>query len=71
MPYLRSQCKLDEACDLVIANYVYEKVYEGTRTVIDYKNVFPTATEFTWGDIGRFKPSQYLLMHSVIYRTEL
>ena len=71
MPYLRSQCKLDEACDLVIANYVYEKVYEGTRTVIDYKNVFPTGTEFTWGDIGRFKPSQYLLMHSVIYRTEL
>ena len=71
MPYLRAQSELRDACDLVIANYVYEKVYEGTRTVIDYKNVFPQDGEFTWDDIGRFKSSQYLLMHSVIYRTEL
>ena len=71
MRYLVSQSELREACDLVIANYVYEKVYENTRTVIDYKNVFPTDTEFTWNDIGRFRASQYLLMHSVIYRTEL
>ncbi len=71
MPYLRHQSELRDACDLVIGNYVYEKVYEGTRTVIDYRNVFPTDTEFMWSDIGRFKSSQYLLMHSVIYRTEL
>lgn len=71
MRYLRRQSELREACDLVIANYVYEKVYEGTRTAIDYKNVFPTDREFTWDDVGNFKPSQYLLMHSVIYRTEL
>ena len=71
MPYLRQQSELKEACDLVIANYVYEKVFEGTRTVIDYKNVFPTDGEFTWNDVGSFRPSQYLLMHSVIYRTEL
>jgi len=71
MPYLRLQSELRNACDLVIGNYVYEKVYENTRTVIDYRNVFPTDTEFNWDDIGRFRPSQYLLMHSVIYRTEL
>ena len=71
MRYLVSQSELRDACDLVVANYVYEKVYENTRTVIDYKNVFPTDGEFTWDDIGRFRPSQYLLMHSVIYRTEL
>ena len=71
MPYLRRQSELRDATDLVIANYVYEKVYENTRTPINYKNVFPTDGECTWEDIGRFKPSQYLLMHSVIYRTEL
>ena len=71
MAYLRSQSELRNACDLVIGNYVYEKVYEGTRTAIDYKNVFPTDREFTWDEVGTFKPSQYLLMHSVIYRTEL
>ena len=71
MPYLRAQSELRDATDLVIANYVYEKVFEGTRTVIDYKNVFPTDREFTWDEIGHFKSSQYLLMHSVIYRTDL
>ena len=71
MPYLRSQSELRDATDLVIANYVYEKVFEGTRTAINYKNVFPTDCECTWDEIGRFKPSQYLLMHSVIYRTEM
>ena len=71
MPYLRHQSELREACDLVIANYVYEKVYEGSRSVMSYGNVFPTGREFTWDEIGRFKPSQYLLMHSVIYRTDL
>ena len=71
MRYLVGQSELRDACDLVIANYVYEKVYENTRTAIDYKNVFPTDREFTWNEIGRFRASQYLLMHSVIYRTEL
>ena len=26
---------------------------------------------FGWEQIGRFRPPQYLLMHSVIYRTQL
>ena len=81
MPYLREQkalveqaqqqCASTTATDLVIANYVYEKVYEGTHTTIRYTNVFPTDKEFTWSQVGRFNPSQYLLMHSVIYRTQM
>ena len=71
MRYLRLQMELKDPTDLVIANYVYEKVYEGTRTVMRYKNVFPLEQEFGWDEVGRFNPSQYLLMHSVIYRTEL
>ena len=71
MPYLRYQSELRDACDLVIGNYVYEKVYENTRTPINYANVFPTDREFTWNDVKHFKQSQYLLMHSVIYRTDL
>ncbi len=57
--------------DLMIANYVYEHVADNTQKVMDYKNVFPQSKVFTWKDIGRFGPSQYLLMHSVIYRTQL
>lgn len=71
MRYLRRQMELRDPTDLVIANYVYEKVYENTRTVIRYRNVFPVEREFTWDEVGTFNPSQYLLMHSVIYRTDL
>lgn len=71
MGYLRRQMELQDPTDLVIGNYVYEKVHEGTSTTINYRNVFPVECEFSWADVGRFKQSQYLLMHSVIYRTEL
>jgi glycosyltransferase involved in cell wall biosynthesis len=71
MAYLRPQCELQYPTDMVVANYVYEKVYEGTHTVMHYRNVFPQNVEFGWADTKRFNPSQYLLMHSVIYRTDL
>lgn len=71
MKYLRLQMELRDPTDMVIANYVYEKVHENSRTVMRYKNVFPEGREFTWSEVGMFNPSQYILMHSVIYRTEL
>lgn len=71
MAYLRSQRECADATDLVIGNYVYEKVHENSRTVMHYRNVFPEGRRFTWEDCGHFSQSQYLLMHSVIYRTEL
>ena len=71
MAYVRIQCELEHATDLVIGNYVYEKVHEGTRTVMHYRNVFPEGREFGWDEVGHFGQSQYLLMHSVIYRTDL
>lgn len=71
MAYLRGQLEKSYPTDLVISNYVYEKVYEGSSTTIRYTNVFPVGREFTWDEIGHFNSSQYLLMHSVIYRTEM
>ena len=78
MPYLREQKSRAEelggnavGTDMVIGNYVYEKVFENSRTVMRYTNVFPTDKEFGWSDVGHFRSSQYLLMHSVIYRTQL
>ena len=76
MPYLREQkIRFEQtgatATDLVIANYVYEKVSEVSHSTILFSNVFPTYREFGWTDVVRFNPSQYLLMHSVIYRTEM
>ena len=71
MAFIRSQADLAEPTDLVISNYVYEKVYEGKSISMGYRNVFPENKIFGWDDIGHFHLSQYLLMHSVIYRTAL
>lgn len=57
--------------DMVIANYVYEKVGMEHKKVIRYSNVLPQNQIFKWDDIGHFRLDQYILMHSVIYRTEM
>lgn len=57
--------------DLMIANYVYEKVHENTSKVIRYTGTLPEHKIFGWKDVERFKQGRYLLMHSVIYRTQL
>ena len=71
MEKLREFSKLPAPVDMVIANYVYEHVEDNTHKAMGYRNVFPTGQIFTWDDIGHFRASQYLLMHSVIYRTQL
>lgn len=68
---LRELSQMPEPLDLMICNYVYEHVSDNTSHTIGYKNVFPVEEIFNWESCGRFRASQYLLMHSVIYRTEL
>ena len=68
---LREFAAMERPVDMLIANYVYEHVEDNTQKVMRYTNVFPEGRVFTWNEIGRFRPSQYLLMHSVIYRTQL
>ena len=41
--------------DMVIANYVYEKVGMENKKVIRYSNVLPENQIFKWDDIGRFR----------------
>lgn len=60
-----------EPLDMMILNYVYEHVEDNTSHAVGYHNVFPKDQIFTWSDCGKWRPGQYLLMHSVIYRTEL
>jgi glycosyltransferase involved in cell wall biosynthesis len=57
--------------DLLVTNYVYEKLDEGKRKVIRYSSALPTGHIFGWSEVGNFKPQQNLLMHAVIYRTQL
>ena len=57
--------------NMLIANYVYEKEGMENKKCIHYRNVLPQDEIFHWSDIGHFHLDQYILMHSVIYRTEL
>ena len=68
---LRKFAKMEKPVDMFVANYVYEHVEDNTQKVVRYTNVFPQNKIFSWSKVGRFRPSQFLLMHSVIYRTQL
>ena len=57
--------------DMMITNYVYEKVTEHARKVINYHTALPKERIFTWDDVRHFRQGHYILMHSVIYRTKL
>ena len=61
----------DSQVDMVISNYVYEKVGMEHKKIIRYDKVLPENQIFRWDDIGHFRLDQYILMHSVIYRTEM
>jgi glycosyltransferase involved in cell wall biosynthesis len=57
--------------DLLITNYVYEYFYTGKQNVVSYRNFIPQGEVISWDRIQRFRISQMLLMHSMIYRTGL
>ena len=57
--------------DLLLCNYVYEKVGAKRKTVMRYRSALPQDKIFGWDDVKPLGTSHYLLMHSMIYRTEL
>lgn len=61
----------NEQIDMLVSNYVYEKVGAAHKKCIHYRNVLPQDEIFRWDDIGHFHLDQYILMHSVIYRTDM
>ena len=57
--------------DLVVSNFVYEKVGKRRKVAVRYRNALPRGRVFSWSQTRRFRKRQYLLMHSMIYRTGL
>ena len=57
--------------DALVSNYVYEKVGKRRKTAVHYRGVLPAGEAFGWEDVGQFGAKQYILMHSLIYRTAL
>lgn len=68
---IRNFIEEEKSVDMIISNFVYEKEGAKYKKVMKYGNVLPTEKVFTWDDIKHFRKGQYILMHSVIYRTQL
>ena len=60
-----------DTLDMLITNFVYEKQGARHKKVMSYKLALPKDELFSWNDVKVFVAGQYILMHSVIYRTEL
>ena len=61
----------DEPLDLMLVNYVYEHTADNTSEVMSYHRMLPEGRIFTWDECGHFGLTKYILMHSVIYRTQM
>lgn len=67
---LRELAGGQKTLDMFIANYVYEK--EGVKhKKVMRCSALPKDCLFTWNEVSHFRKGQYILMHSVIYRTQL
>ncbi|NLL77324.1 MAG: glycosyltransferase family 2 protein [Clostridiales bacterium] len=68
---LRSLAGGEKVLDMLISNFVYEKEGEKRNKVMRYHYALPRNEMFTWDDVRHFRKGQYILMHSVIFRTKL
>ena len=59
------------ALDMLISNFVYEKEGAKRKKVMKYTGTLPEGKIFGWNEARHFRKGQYILMHSVIYRTQL
>ncbi|MCQ2501636.1 MAG: glycosyl transferase, partial [Lachnospiraceae bacterium] len=61
----------EEIPDLLLSNYVYEKEGAKRKKVMRYTDIFPAGKIFGWDDMKRIPVTKYVLMHSMIVRTQL
>ncbi len=57
--------------DAILANYVYEHVYNNTRRLIDYRKTFPIEKVFEFEESKKLPVGKFIAMHSIIYRTDI
>ena len=68
---LRDIVSGDATLDMLISNFVYEKEGEKKHKVMKYRHALPQDKIFAWNEVKHFHKGQYILMHSVIFRTKL
>lgn len=68
---IREMVSAGTNADLYVCNYVYEHVADNSTYVMNYRKNFPDEKICGWSEVKTFGPTQYLMMHSVYFRTEI
>lgn len=68
---LKQQLGGPDTIDMLISNFIYDKVGVKRKKVMQYRAAFPREEIFGWDQVRYLRKGHYILMHSVIYRTQL
>ena len=68
---LKAHLEEGRAADLYVTDFVYDKVCEGTSFRRSFRRNFPDKEMFGWEEVGTFRFSSLLMMHSLVYRTSV
>ena len=56
--------------DLYVTNFIYDRVYDGTKHVSSYEKKMPQGKIFGWDGVKKFRFSHMMLMHALLYKRE-
>lgn len=68
---MKQNLNAGESVDLYITNFVYDHTADRTSYTSHYRRQFPSGEIFGWEDAKPLHLWHLLLMHSLVYRTEL
>lgn len=71
LDHLREFAAAEQPVDLVVSNYIYDKVGEDKKRVIRYRRALAGERVLVWDDVRHFRKWENLLMHAMIYRTQV
>ena len=69
MAVLREEADSTEPIDMLVTNYVYDKVGKRNKHVVNFRHAMKAGERLTWNDLGHFGLAEYILMHALTYRT--
>ena len=68
---LRQHTAPGHTADLVIHDYTYDKGDKQAVFTVNYASPLPQNKLFSWGECGHFNLTKQLIIHCLIYRTEM
>lgn len=69
MAALREEADSTEPIDMLVTNYVYDKVGKRNKHVVNFRHAMKAGARLAWNDLGHFGLAEYILMHALTYRT--